>query len=242
MASWKAAPCGPNPGTAENADFQKFTAITVHHLSEPVRMIAVYTEMLCANAGPLNEDGVHSVEFLRKASLQMQKLLDGLAEFGDASSKSSRPPSILRLDLPLRQALQALEDELKPAAARVSYSGLPTVSGDFDRLQIVFRHLIRNAVIYCADRPPDITIQAQPAGCEWVVSVSDNGPGIEPAFMDRIFEPYTRLHGKSIPGNGLGLAICRAIVEGHGGRMWVESKPGEGASFFFTIPFHEDIS
>ena len=241
MASWKAAPCGPNPRTAENADFEKFTATTVHHLREPVRMIAVYTEMLYANAGPLNEDGLHSVEFLRKASLQMQKLLDGLAEFADATSKSLRSPSILRLDLPLRQALQSLEFELKPVAARVSYSGLPTVLGDFDRLQIVFHHLIRNAVIYCADRPPDITIQAQPAGWEWVVSVSDNGPGIEPAFVDRIFEPYTRLHGKSIPGNGLGLTVCRAIVEAHGGRMWVESKSGEGATFFFTIPSEGEI-
>ena len=181
-----------------------------------------------------------SVEFLRKASLQMQKLLDGLAEFADASSKSSRPPSMLRLELPLRQALQALEDQLKPAAARVSYSGLPTLSGDFDRLQIVFRHLIRNAAIYRADRPPEITIEAQSAGGEWVVSVSDNGPGIEPQFVDRIFEPYARLHGKSIPGNGLGLTICRAIVEGNGGRMWVESKPGEGATFFFTLPAQED--
>ena len=240
MASWKAALCAPNPRTAENADFEKFTATTVHHLREPVRMIAVYTEMLYANTGQLNEDGRHSVEFLRKASLQMQKLLDGLAEFADASSKSSRPPSMLRLELPLRQALQALEDQLKPAAARVSYSGLPTLSGDFDRLQIVFRHLIRNAVIYRADRPPEITIEAQSAGGEWVVSVSDNGPGIEPQFVDRIFEPYARLHGKSIPGNGLGLTICRAIVEGNGGRMWVESKPGEGATFFFTLPAQED--
>ena len=240
MTSLKTAP-DPNIKTAENAVFQKFTATTVHHLCEPVRMIGVYTEILQANAGQLNEDGIHSVEFLRKASLQMQQLLDGLAEFAEAISKSSRRHSPVRLDLPLRQALQSLDDELKPAGAKVAYSGLPTVLGDFDRLQIVFRHLIRNAVIYRSDRPAEIAIQAEATDGEWVVSVSDKGPGIDPSFTDRIFELYARLHGKSIPGNGLGLPICRAIVEAHGGRIWVESKLGQGTTFYFTLPRQDDV-
>lgn len=222
---------------AENERFQRFTSTTVHHLREPVRMIAVYSEMLQAAAGGLSGDALLSLEFLGKAALQMQRLLDGLSEFAAATAKPPRPPSMIQLALPLRQALMKLDPDLKTAHAKVSYADLPDVCGDYDRLQVVFHHLIRNALQYReATRDPEISIQARPAGEEWVIEVRDNGPGIPPEFADRVFELYSRLHGKSHPGNGLGLPICRAIIESLGGKMWVESKPGEGAAFCFTLP------
>lgn len=203
-------------------------------------MVCVYTEMLkSASAGKLDGEALQSVEFLEKAALQMQRLLDGLAELVTATSKPMLLQSMVHLDLPLRHALLQLDPELKSALAKVTYRDLPTVSGDFDRLQLVFQHLIRNAVQYRGELAPEIVISARRAGQEWVLTVHDNGPGIPPEFHARIFELYTRLHGKSRPGNGLGLPICRTIVEMHGGKMWLESEPGKGSTFCFTLPAQE---
>jgi chemotaxis family two-component system sensor kinase Cph1 len=222
---------------AQDERLQKFTSTTVHHLLEPVRMVQVYTEILqSASAGRLDGEALQAVEFLQKTALQMQKLLDGLAELVAATAKPSRLQSTVRLDLPLRQALLYLDPELKSAGAKVSYGDLPAVSGDFDRLQLVFQHLIRNAVQYRGEPAPEIVISARRTDKEWVLTVHDNGPGIPPEFHGRIFELYTRLHGKSLPGNGLGLPICRTIIETHGGSIWLESGPGQGSAFFFTLP------
>lgn len=211
--------------------------MTVHHLQEPIRMMSVYTEILQLSAtGRLDEEAQQAVDFLKKAALQMQTLLDGLGELAAATPEAAVKCSTLRLELPLRQALLLLEPELKAADARVSYAHLPTVWGDFDRLQLVFQHLIRNSVRYRGPQPPEISITARSLDDECVLEVRDNGPGVPAEFHERIFELYARLHGKGIPGNGLGLSICRAIVEGHGGRMWVESEPGDGACFLFTMP------
>lgn len=199
----------------------------------------LYTSMLqSACEGRLDAQGLQALVFLQKTALQMQKLLDGMAELVTASSPT-RKLSTLRLELPLRQALFNLEPELKASNARVSYADLPTVVGDFDQLQLVFQHLIRNAVHYCDTVPPEITISSNLAEQTWILKVQDNGPGIDLQYHERIFEMYARLHGKSIPGNGLGLSICRTIVEFHGGRIWVESAPGEGACFCFTLPAME---
>ncbi len=190
-------------------------------------MVRVYTEMLqSASANQLDGEALQAVEFLQKAALQMQRLVDGLAEFVAATARPARPHSPVRLDLPLRQTLLQLGGELESAHAKVSYRDLPSVFGDFDRLQLVFQHLIRNAVQYRGPLATEIAISARRADQEWVLMVHDNGPGIPQEFQERIFELYTRLHGKSLPGNGLGLAICRAIVESHGGKMWLESNPG----------------
>ena len=238
MASWASAPI-PEGNASEDERFHKFASTTVHHLSEPVRMIGVYVDMLEVAAGSqLNREALQSIEYLRTAAEQMQRLQDGLAEFASATGKTSRPHALVRLELPLRQALLNLDQELKGANAKVSFHDLPTVYGDFDRLQLVFEHLLKNSVRYSGGRTPEITVACEKTDNEWVVEVRDNGPGIEPEFQDRIFELYTRLHGKSIPGNGLGLAICRSIVASHGGEIWVESGPGNGSGFCFNLPIH----
>ena len=240
------ASSGPAPNFSQNVvedeRFHKFTSTTVHHLQEPVRMVRVYTEMLQSAApGQLEDEALQAIEFLHKAALQMQKLLDGLAELVTATARPLRTNFPIKLELPLRRALVQMKPELTSAGAQVSYADLPTVPSDFDRLQLVFQHLIRNAVQYRGERTPEIHISVQPGVREWIIAIRDNGEGIAPEFHERIFELYTRLHGKSLPGNGLGLAICREIVEAHGGRIWVESVPGEGATFFFTLPAHNHI-
>ena len=110
------------------------------------------------------------------------------------------------------------------------------VRGDFEILAKVLHHLIRNAIEYCDATPPRVHISSRQVDPDLVFSVQDNGPGIEPAFQDRIFGVFKRLHGKEYPGNGLGLAFCKKAIEWHGGRMWMESTPGAGSTFYFTLP------
>jgi signal transduction histidine kinase len=112
---------------------------------------------------------------------------------------------------------------------------LPAVTGDFEILTKVLRHLIGNAIAFCGAASPRVHISSRRVDRDWVFSVADNGPGVEPAFQGRIFEAFRRLHGKDYPGNGLGLAFCKKAIEGHGGRMWVESTPGAGSTFYFTM-------
>jgi signal transduction histidine kinase len=113
---------------------------------------------------------------------------------------------------------------------------LPQVFGDFELLTKVLYHLTRNAIQYCGTPSPRVHISSRREGLHWVFSVKDNGPGIDPAFHDRIFGVFKRLQGKEHPGSGLGLAFCKKAIEWHGGRIWTESTPGEGATFYFTLP------
>jgi signal transduction histidine kinase len=108
--------------------------------------------------------------------------------------------------------------------------------GDFEILTKVLHHLIRNAIEYCGAPPPRVHISSRRVDLEWVFSVQDHGPGIDPAFHDRVFGVFKRLQGKEYPGSGLGLAFCKRAIERHGGRIWMESTPGEGATFYFTLP------
>ena len=214
--------------------FESFMSKTVHNLREPFRTMQIYGQLL--EEGERGTANQEMLEMFRNASRQMQELLDGLAEFASATTASGPQPSLVRLDLPLQQAVLNLAGEIKARGASVSHDELPKVRVRFDRFQQVFCHLIRNALRY-GGNPPKVTISARPSELDWVVvEVRDNGCGIAPEFQNRIFDPYSRLHEKGLSGAGLGLAICRLIVEGHGGRIWVESTPGEGSAFLFTVP------
>ncbi len=214
--------------------FHKFASTTVHHLREPVRMINIYTEML--QALQLAGEAGESLDFLRHSAAQMQKLLDGLAEFASASAGIARFYS-LSLNLPLRQALLALNNEITSVKAVIACEELPVVPCDFDQMQLVFHHLIRNALQYTVGPKPQISVSAISHPTEWVIQIRDNGPGIEAEFQQRVFELYSRLHGgKSHPGNGLGLAVCKAVIESQNGKIWVESTVGAGATFCFALP------
>ena len=211
-----------------------FASTTVHHLREPVRMIVSYSDMLSETAGFEGEDR-RCLTFLQNAAAQMQNLLEGLSEVSSASHRAVQT-STVRLDVPLRQAMLECDTEMKAALANVTFQALPLVNIDLDRLQTVFRHLLQNALRYRGAAKPEITVTATDTGSEWTVKFHDNGPGIESRYHAKIFQLYWRLHGREIPGNGLGLPICQMLVEAHGGRIWIESSPGQGTSILFTLP------
>jgi signal transduction histidine kinase len=136
----------------------------------------------------------------------------------------------------LGQALLCADKQIIERRAVVTHDALPAVTGDFESLTKVLHHLIENAIEYCAAGSPRVHISSRRVDPDWVFSVDDNGPGIDPAFQVRVFEVFRRLHGKEYPGSGLGLAFCKKAIERHGGRMWVESTPGAGSTFYFTLP------
>jgi light-regulated signal transduction histidine kinase (bacteriophytochrome) len=143
------------------------------------------------------------------------------------------------MEAALTQALLFADKQIAERHAVVTHDRLPAVTGDFEILAKVLHHLIENAIEYCVADSPCIHISSRRADLDWVFSVKDNGPGIEHAFQGRIFQVFKRLHGKEHPGNGLGLAFCKKAIESHGGRMWVESTPGAGSTFYFALPAEE---
>jgi chemotaxis family two-component system sensor kinase Cph1 len=153
-----------------------------------------------------------------------------------ATAAGDRQLSRTDMEAVLRQSLLSADRLITERSAIVTHDPLPWVWGSFDMLAKVLQHLISNAIEYCGTPSPRVHISFRRMEEEWVFSVKDNGPGIEPAFQDRIFMPFRRLHGKEHPGNGLGLAFCRKSIEWNGGRMWVESTPGAGSTFYFTVP------
>jgi light-regulated signal transduction histidine kinase (bacteriophytochrome) len=142
----------------------------------------------------------------------------------------------------LQVALANLQMLIEEGRAAIVHDQLPNVSGDFGQLVQLLQNLISNAIKYRGPAPPQIFVKAERNDSRWLFSIEDNGIGFDPQHYDRLFIPFKRLHGVEIPGVGLGLAICRSIVERHGGRIWAESRPGEGAVFRFTLPFREDTA
>jgi light-regulated signal transduction histidine kinase (bacteriophytochrome) len=136
----------------------------------------------------------------------------------------------------LKQALTNLKMAIEESGAQITHDSLPAVMGDGSQLVQVFQNLIGNAIKFRDEKPAQIHISVESKTNEWLFSVRDNGIGIDPQYRERIFAIFQRLHGKQIPGTGIGLSLCRRIVERHGGRIWVESEPGKGSTFYFTIP------
>jgi chemotaxis family two-component system sensor kinase Cph1 len=165
----------------------------------------------------------------------MQSLLADVVDYW-ATCTGDRQSSPTDMEAVLRQALLSTEKQIAEHGAIVTHDPLPRVCGDFEILIKVLHHLIRNAVEYCGTTSLRVHISSRREDLEWVFSVQDNGPGIDPEFKGRIFEAFKRLHGKEHPGNGLGLAFCKKAIEWHGGRMWMESTPGAGSTFYFTLP------
>jgi light-regulated signal transduction histidine kinase (bacteriophytochrome) len=216
------------------AGFEEFISSSAHDLREPLRDVAAFSQLLAeANAGRLacgSEEGAF-LERIRKGAERMQSLLADVVDYWSLGECGEQPRAT-NLEAVFDQALLRAG---QPDAI-VTHDPLPNLCGDFGILTKVLHHLIRNAIEYSGRPDPRIHISAEHRDLEWVISVRDNGPGIEARFYERIFGPFQRLHGREFPGNGLGLAFCRKAIEGQGGRMWVESTLGAGATFFFTFP------
>lgn len=214
-----------------NSEFEQFISMVAHNLREPLRDIASYSHLLAE--GQLDANASAFLERIQDGAASMQSLLADVVDYW-ATGVGARRPARTDMEVVLRQALLSTDELITERGAIVTHDALPAVMGDFELLAKVLHHLIRNAIAYCETSSPRVHISSRRIGLEWVLSVKDNGPGIEPAFQERLFGVFKRLHGKEYPGNGLGLAFCKKAIEAHGGRVWVESSPGAGSTFCFT--------
>jgi PAS domain S-box-containing protein len=219
-----------------NAELEQFAYVASHDLQEPLRMVASYTQLLARRyAGKLDSDADDFIGFAVEGARRMQDLINDLLAYSRVGTRplQLQPVDIQRLAGEVVSDLHAAIDE---AGASVSYDGLPIVRGDPTQLRQLFQNLVANAVKFRGERPPQVRITAERHDQSWQLGVHDNGIGIQPQYLERIFVLFQRLHTRAeYPGTGIGLAICRKIVERHGGRIWVESDPGQGATFWFTL-------
>ncbi len=217
------------------ADFEDFISRTAHDLRESLREIASYSLLMSENyAGRLDSEAGIYLARIQQGTAKSQSLLADVVDYW-AVDGGGRQTSSTDMEAALTHTLLCADRQITERGAVVSHDSLPLVTGDFELLTKVLHHLIRNAIEYCVVSPR-VHISSRRLDLDWVFSVQDNGPGIEPVFQVRIFEVFRRLHGKEHPGNGLGLAFCKKVIEWHGGRMWTESTPGAGSTFFFTLP------
>jgi signal transduction histidine kinase len=220
-----------------NRDLEQFAYIASHDLQEPLRMVAAYTQLLAERyRGRLDEKADKYIDYASNGALRMQTLIRDLLAFSRVGRKGSEP-KVIDCNTIVGQALKNLQSATRESGAVVSYDRLPLVRcNSFQFLQL-FQNLIGNAIKFRGSEKPAIHLSAARTGSEWLFTVSDNGIGIEPECAEVIFSVFKRLHTSSeYPGNGIGLAIAKKVVEQHGGKIWVESTKGRGSNFKFTLP------
>jgi light-regulated signal transduction histidine kinase (bacteriophytochrome) len=220
-----------------NRDLEQFAYVASHDLQEPLRAVGGYVKLL-EHRFPdrLDAKARAYIAGAFDGATRMERLIGDLLAF---SRVATRGDAFQPADLEdaLGQALRNLEAGIDSARATVVHDRLPTLSVDAGQIRQLFQNLIGNALKFHGEQPPKIHIGAQRQDGRWVFSVHDNGIGIEPQYYEKIFQVFQRLHTrKDYPGTGIGLAICKKIVERHGGTIWVESQPGQGSTFYFSIP------
>ena len=222
-----------------NVELEQFAYVASHDLQEPLRMITSYLQLLQRRyQGKLDEKADKYIYFAVDGAARMQVLINDLLEFSRVATRA-REPEPTDSEFILNQVLSNLELFIKENKATVSHDPLPEVMADSTQLAQVFQNLIANGIKFHSEEAPKIHISAEKKAREWVFSVQDNGIGIDPQYSEKIFEVFKRLHKKEeYPGTGIGLAVCKKIVERHGGRIWVESELGKGSTFYFTLPIN----
>ncbi len=223
-----------------NSDLQQFAYVASHDLQEPLRMVASYTQLLAKRyKGKLDQDADEFIAFAVNGANRMQALIQDLLAFSrvDTQGQHFEPTSVETL---FGYALDNLKGGIEESGAVVTHDPLPTVKGDERQLLHLLQNLLSNAIKFRKQDPPLVHISAEKRDREWLFSVRDNGIGIDPQYAERIFVIFQRLHTNAeYPGTGIGLSLCKKIVERHGGRIWMESQLGQGAAFFFTLPVRD---
>ena len=220
-----------------NRDLEQFAYVASHDLQEPLRMVATYTQLLGERyRGKLDEKADKYIAYAVDGALRMQTLINDLLVYSRVGRQHGQPQRITGTDI-VQRALTNLQAAINESGAHVTCDDLPMLYVEPGPLVQVFQNLIGNAIKFHGAEPPRIRIGVQEKGTQWVFSVTDNGIGIDPEQAENIFVIFKRLHSRSeYPGSGLGLAICKKIIEQMGGSIWVESQPGQGATFKLTLP------
>jgi signal transduction histidine kinase len=221
-----------------NAELEQFAYVASHDLQEPLRMVSSYVQLFEKRyAGQVDAQSQKYINYAVEGAKRMQSLIGGLLEYSRVG-RVDEPFAAVDTSAALDQALQNLRSGLDETRAVVTRGPLPTVTGNAGRLAQVFQNLVGNAIKFRRSGvAPAVHVSATPHRKEWLFAIRDNGIGIDPQYVDRIFVIFQRLHTRAeYPGTGIGLSICKKVVERHGGRIWVESQPGAGATFQFTLP------
>jgi light-regulated signal transduction histidine kinase (bacteriophytochrome) len=219
-----------------NEELERFAYVASHDLQEPLRAVASYTQLLRQQLGDkLDPDTELYLSHVLAGAARMRALINDLLDYSRVG-RSALERQLVDSAAVLDGALADLAPAMAESGAKITRGQLPQVAADPAQLGQLLRNLIVNAIRFRGDDPPVVDVRAERVGDYWQFAVRDNGIGIDPRHHERIFVLFQRLHGRERPGTGIGLAICRKIVDRHGGRIWVESEPGKGATFFFTIP------
>jgi PAS domain S-box-containing protein len=226
-----------------NRDLEQFANVVSHDLQEPLRMVTSFVQLLAQDyGGKLDADADEYIGFAVDGAKRMHQLIADLLAYSRISTRGEPFEPINCADV-VHDVLNSLQLTIEETGALIRCAALPTVMADRTQLYQVFQNLLANAIKYRSSAPPLIEIGADPApeetanGRQWRFWVRDNGIGIEPQYCERIFVIFQRLHSRdAYPGTGIGLTICKRIIERHGGRIWVDSEPGQGSTFFFTLP------
>lgn len=223
-----------------NADLEQFAYVAAHDLKEPLRTVGSYSQLLVRRfRDAVGPDAEEFAGYISRGVHRMNSLLDDLLDYSRIGANQAKFAPV-NLERVLGQAVEHLRSTIEENQAQIHWHELPTVAADFSQLVRVFQNLISNAIKFRREVPPTIYVSATRETAQWVFNVQDNGMGIERDYFDYIFVAFKRLHSQdSHPGSGVGLAICKKIIEGHGGKIWVESMPGEGTTFHFTLPVLE---
>lgn len=220
-----------------NRELEEFAFVASHDLQEPLRRILTYAELTAARSmGRLDADASRHLGFIADSARRLQVLIRALLDLSRAAHGEMEGGTVDLGALADRIAAEH-EPALGRGGGRVTRDSLPALTGDPNLLEVLLRNLLNNALKFRGASAPQVHLSAREEGARWVVSVRDNGIGIAPEHLEKVFQIFQRLHSRAqYPGAGIGLALCRKIVERHGGRIWVESEPGRGTTFHFSIP------
>jgi chemotaxis family two-component system sensor kinase Cph1 len=228
-----------SPGSSGSyaQETERFLDRLVHDLRSAQRNVQISAELLCLRESCRQDsEAQRAVQQLEDGIAKTDAILAALSNYSFCLRPSAYTFRLVSSEMALRSALAHLQSETRETDATITFDELPQVVADRDRLSSLFRHLIANALKYRSADSPVIEVRAKPYPGHWLFSVRDNGIGMDSRYWDDVFTPFSRLQGAAIPGVGLGLSICRKIVDVHGGSIWVESTVGQGTTVFFTIP------
>ncbi|NUO99534.1 MAG: HAMP domain-containing protein [Nonomuraea sp.] len=238
VAAWRSATEQAEELRRSNGELEQFAYVASHDLQEPLRKVASFTQMLEQRYGQeLDERARQYIHYAVDGAKRMQLLINDLLDFSRVGRVSGERVTTDSGEV-LNRALENLSAKIDDSGAVVTHDGLPLVKGNRLQLTQLFQNLVENALKFRSDDPPRVHVEAKRAGDMWEFSCSDNGIGVEPKYADRIFLIFQRLHPRDVyPGTGIGLALCRKIVEYHGGQLWLDGSAGDrGATFRWTLP------